>query len=62
MEIGTTDDIMLGDDSSDDNLPIAATLSPKNKNLSLLVEVATIPHSSPSLRKKKTPKVSFPNP
>ena len=66
MEIGTrmisVDDIMLGDESSDDNLPIAATLSPKNKNLSLLVDVATKTQSSPSIRKKKTPKVYFPNP
>jgi hypothetical protein len=55
----SVDDIMLGDDSADDNLSIAATLPEKNRNLSLLVDVATKPFSSPSVRKKKTPKKGF---
>ncbi len=63
----SVDDIMLGDDSDDDNVPIVATLAPKNgnavvhadpattnSNLSLLVEVATTTNASPSLKKKET--------
>ncbi len=65
---------MVGDDSDDDNVPIVATLQRKDDdvaivatlqrkqdNLSLLANAATESISSPSLRKKKKPKVSNTN-
>jgi hypothetical protein len=56
------DDIMLGDDSADDLVPIASTIREPTNKLSLLVDVATTANSSPSLRRKKTPKVFIPHP
>jgi hypothetical protein len=58
----SVDDIMLGDESDDDNVPIVATLAPKKSNLALLVDVATLPNSSSTIRLKKTSKVSIPYP
>jgi hypothetical protein len=55
----TVNDMLLGDSSDDDNVPIASTLSAKNRNLSLLVDVATTATLSPSIRRKKTPKVTI---
>jgi hypothetical protein len=68
-------DIMLGDESDDDNVPIVATLAPRNgnavvhadtatakNNLSLLVEVATTTQASPAMKKKKQPKVFISKP
>ncbi len=56
----SVDDIMLGDSSDDDEVPIVSTV--KNSNLTLLVDVATQSVSSPTLRKKKAPKVRHRNP
>ena len=53
----SVEDIMLEESSEDDDVPIVATLQGKKDNLSLLVNVATALISSPSLRKKKQPKV-----
>jgi hypothetical protein len=58
----TVNDMLLGDSSDDDNVPIASTLPGKNSNLSLLVDVATTASLSPSIRKKKMPKVTIPTP
>ena len=70
----SVNDMMVGDDSDDDNVPIVATLQRKDDdvaivatlqrkqdNLSLLANAATESISSPSLRKKKKPKVSNTN-
>ncbi len=56
------DEIMLDESSEDDDVPIVDTLTSKKSNLSLLVEVATHPVSSPTIRKKKQPKVCNRNP
>jgi hypothetical protein len=40
----TVDDIVQEDESDDDNIPIVATLGTQKSNLSLLVEVATLPN------------------
>jgi hypothetical protein len=58
----TVDDIVLEDDSDDDNIPIVATIGKQKSNLSVLVEVATQPNSPPILQKNKKPKVYPPFP
>jgi hypothetical protein len=53
----SVEDILLHESSEDDDVPIVATLQGKQDNLSLLANAATASISSPSLRKKKKPKV-----
>jgi hypothetical protein len=51
------DDILVGEGSDDENIPIVATLGAKQIHLSMLASVATLPVASPKLRTKKAPKV-----
>jgi hypothetical protein len=51
------DAIMFDISSDDDDVPIVATLTANKTNLSLLVDVATQPVSSPTIRKKSQTKV-----
>jgi hypothetical protein len=55
----SVEDIMLGESSDDNNVPIAETIQGTKDNLSLLVNVATATITSPSLRTKTKTKVEI---
>ncbi len=52
----SVEDIVVGANSEDDELPIVATLSSKETNLSMLASVAELPVAAPKTRMKKITK------